>query len=380
MPWSQAERLELFDWMAGWGLNTYLYAPKDDLKHRAIWREPYTHPEVEQLRQLIRSAAQNQIRFVYGISPGLDIRYGEDSELEHLLWRITQMADLGCQDFALLFDDIPDRPDTVDLNRFTSLASAQCQVANALFTRTLKHIPGTRFLFCPAPYCGRMAERKLGGEGYLETVGTELAPEIDVFWTGPEIISREISVEQAQNIQRILRRKPLIWDNLHANDYDARRFFCGPYSGRPRELCGEVRGILLNPNCEFPLNRVPLHTFAEFLKGKRPYHPRPAYLTAMREWHAQFSTVGPAIELDELTLFADCYYLPHEEGPMAEDLRTRTQDLLGRDAKSWGPDAVSLKRDLGRLREFCSRLALLQNRPLFHSVSRRAWNCAKSWI
>ncbi len=35
-PWTQAERFELFDWMASWGLNTYLYAPKDDLKHRAL--------------------------------------------------------------------------------------------------------------------------------------------------------------------------------------------------------------------------------------------------------------------------------------------------------------------------------------------------------
>src|SRR5262245_29173716 len=38
-PWTHGERTELFEWMAEWGLNTYLYAPKDDLKHRAIWRE-----------------------------------------------------------------------------------------------------------------------------------------------------------------------------------------------------------------------------------------------------------------------------------------------------------------------------------------------------
>ena len=30
-PWSRAERLQLFDWLAAWGLNTYLYAPKEDL-------------------------------------------------------------------------------------------------------------------------------------------------------------------------------------------------------------------------------------------------------------------------------------------------------------------------------------------------------------
>ena len=34
-PWTRAERFALFDWMVAWKLNTYLYAPKDDLKHRA---------------------------------------------------------------------------------------------------------------------------------------------------------------------------------------------------------------------------------------------------------------------------------------------------------------------------------------------------------
>src|SRR5882762_9841033 len=40
-PWTPAERFELFDRMASWGLNTYVYAPKDDFNHRAVWREHY---------------------------------------------------------------------------------------------------------------------------------------------------------------------------------------------------------------------------------------------------------------------------------------------------------------------------------------------------
>lgn len=32
--------------MQRWGLNTYLYGPKDDLKHRLLWREVYS-PEEE---------------------------------------------------------------------------------------------------------------------------------------------------------------------------------------------------------------------------------------------------------------------------------------------------------------------------------------------
>lgn len=26
-------------------MNTYIYAPKDDIKHRALWRQPYTKEE-----------------------------------------------------------------------------------------------------------------------------------------------------------------------------------------------------------------------------------------------------------------------------------------------------------------------------------------------
>jgi protein O-GlcNAcase/histone acetyltransferase len=160
--------------------------------------------------------------------PGLDIRYSNDVELDHLRKRFDQMLALECENFALLFDDIPDRMDAEDLKRWGSFASAQCHVTNAMFRWTRERCATGRFLFCPTPYCGRMAERKLGGEGYLSIIGRELLPEIDVFWTGPEIISREITVAHVRELQKILRRKPLIWDNLHANDYDGRRFLLRP--------------------------------------------------------------------------------------------------------------------------------------------------------
>ena len=122
---------------------------------------------------------------------------------------------------------------------------------------------------------------QLGGEGYLATIGRELLPEIDVFWTGPEIISREITVAHVRELRNILRRKPLIWDNLHANDYDGRRFYCGPYAGRPPELRDEVSGLLSNPNNEFPLNYVPL-PHAGGVRAVRRRVGRRARLTSRR--------------------------------------------------------------------------------------------------
>lgn len=372
-PWTQTERFELFDWMARWGLNTYFYAPKDDLNQRAIWRELYSAAEAEALGQLIQACQQRKLRFVYALSPGLDIRYSDVAELEHLQRRFEQMLGLGCQNFSLLFDDIPDRMDPADRQRWGSFASAQCHVVNALFCWTRERCPDARFLFCPTPYCGRMAEARLGGEGYLTTIGQELLPEIDVFWTGPEIISREIGVAHVEELQTVLRRKPLIWDNLHANDYDGRRFFCGPYSGRPPELRGAVSGLLINPNTEFPLNFVAVRTLAEYVHGPGTWNPRHAYLAAMREWLPCIATSGPPLALEDLILLGDCYYLPYEDGDEAKALFGRARDLLARNPATWGDEAKALRRQVTRLREFCFRLTELRHRPLFYALNRRVW-------
>lgn len=101
---------------------------------------------------------------------------------------------------------------------------------------------------------------------YLNTVGCKLDPGIDIMWTGPKVISRLISPESIDAIAEVLRRKPVIWDNLHANDYDQKRIFLGPYSGRPSTLLTKLKGVLTNPNCEYGANFVAIHTVAQWSK------------------------------------------------------------------------------------------------------------------
>lgn len=83
-------------------------------------------------------------------------------------------------------------------------------------------------------------------------------------WTGPKVISRRISVASIEEVSRVMRRPPLIWDNIHANDYDPKRLFLGPYEGRSPKLVPHVRGVLTNPNCEFESNFVAMHTLAQW--------------------------------------------------------------------------------------------------------------------
>lgn len=46
---------------------------------------------------------------------------------------------------------------------------------------------------------------------------------------GPKVVSHKISVESIDEVSSVLKRAPVIWDNIHANDYDPQRLFLGPY-------------------------------------------------------------------------------------------------------------------------------------------------------
>ena len=79
-------------------------------------------------------------------------------------------------------------------------------------------------------------------------------------------MSQTITDQSLQLLISVLKRKPVIWDNIHANDYDQRRLFLGPYKGRSRKLCQSVSGILTNPNCEYECNFIAFHSLSSWKK------------------------------------------------------------------------------------------------------------------
>ncbi|XP_067909282.1 protein O-GlcNAcase isoform X2 [Heterodontus francisci] len=289
-PWSMEQRKELFRRMRKWGLNTYLYAPKDDYKHRMFWREMYSVEEAEQLMQLISAAKEHNIEFVYAISPGLDITFSNQKEIATLKRKLGQVSQFGCKSFALLFDDIDHNMCPADKEAFNSFAHAQLSVTNEIYQYLEEP---EHFLFCPTEYCGTFCYPNVAHSPYLRTVGDKLLPGIDVLWTGPKVVSKDISVESIEEVTKILKRAPLIWDNLHANDYDQKRLFLGPYKGRSTELIPRLKGVLTNPNCEFEGNFVAIHTLATWYKSNMNGVRKDVVMTDTEE-----STVSIQIKLE----------------------------------------------------------------------------------
>ncbi|XP_061736890.1 protein O-GlcNAcase isoform X2 [Nerophis ophidion] len=369
-PWTMEQRTELFKREQKWGLNTYLYAPKDDYKHRMYWRDLYCPEEAGQLIALISAAKQHNIDFIYAISPGLDITFSNRKEVTALKRKLDQVRDFGCSSFSLLFDDIETEMCPADKQAFSSFAHAQVAITNEVY----QHLgePET-FLFCPTDYCAAFCTPNVSQSSYLHTVGDKLLPGIDVLWTGPKVVSHKISVKSIEEVSSVLKRAPVIWDNIHANDYDPQRIFMGPFKDRPTELIPKLRGVLTNPNCEFHPNFVAIHTLATWCKAcsngaakdvemgdeeQDPcYSPQKALILALTDWLPVFlctdqPTAGSKKEscdeepmqtdlgegsyvpepgenplytaepltLEDLKLLSDLFYLPYEHGSTARTM------------------------------------------------------------
>ncbi|XP_045506517.1 protein O-GlcNAcase isoform X2 [Colias croceus] len=330
-PWTTEQRKDLFIKLKKWGLDMYVYAPKDDYKHRAYWRELYTVEEAEHLTSLISEAKSHGITFCYALSPGLDITYSSQKEITILKRKLEQVSQFGCTCFSLLFDDIEPEMSEADKQIFQSFAHAQVSVTNEIH----QHLGCPRFLLCPTQYCSTRAVPTVNSSEYLNTLGTKLSQEIDIMWTGPKVISKTLTTECIEEITQVLRRPPVIWDNLHANDYDQKRIFLGPYCGRSPELIPLLRGVLTNPNCEYNANMIAIRTLAHWAScrmdapahneavswdikleregdqgvcedevplalGKHVYHHRQALSQAINEWLPEFSipktSQGPVIK------------------------------------------------------------------------------------
>ncbi|NXT62284.1 OGA GlcNAcase, partial [Chaetops frenatus] len=148
---------------------------------------------------------------------------------------------------------------------FPSLAQAQASVANEVYQELGQ--PSV-FLFCPTEYCSSLCSPSPSQSCYLQTIGQELLPGIGIIWTGPKVVSQELSAVLLEEVEAVLRRSPVIWDNLYANDYDCRRVFLGPYMGRAPGLMSRLHGLLLNPNCELQANFIPIHTLGTWFRSE----------------------------------------------------------------------------------------------------------------
>jgi hypothetical protein len=129
------------------------------------------------------------------------------ADWEHLKTRFFILSELKIDYLGLFFDDMPSTDE---------LLNVQEQVAKLALTYFPKGL-----IFCPSYYTFDPILDKVFGQrpsGYVEGLKDSIPEGVDICWTGPKVISEEISESHLQEVNELLGRRPLIWENLYAND------------------------------------------------------------------------------------------------------------------------------------------------------------------
>ena len=290
-PWTREQRLDLVDFIAAHGMNTFVYAPKDDPLVRRAWRQAYNGADLERFTELFERCREQGIELVYGISPGLSIRYSDADDVAALTGKLMAVAALGVRQFALLLDDIPSEVQHAeDRAVFATLADAHVHLVNAVLQRL---DPRASLVVCPTVYWGR------GDEPYVVRLGQGIDPRVELYWTGRAICSPTIDLEDAELFSAATGRSPLYWDNYPVNDVAMGfELHIGPYQGRDPELWRAARGVISNGMELFEASKIPFATIADFLDSPETYDPETSWQRALLE------IVGPN-DLEAFALFAD---------------------------------------------------------------------------
>lgn len=240
-PWTQEERLDQIKMYGEYKMNAYIYAPKSDPYHREKWREPYPSSELDRMEELIETANENKVDFVFAISPGLDIKFeGEEgeSDFKALINKAETLYDMGVRSFAILWDDIENHNGV-----------QQAEVLNRFNEEFIKRKEGVKPLITvPVEYWGSSMFNGEEVKTYTKEFAETLDKDIEVMWTGNDVIPPNgVSLEDAKKVSNVYDRKMMLWWNYPVNDYKEDKMALGPIYDLDKQLDEEVSGFIVNP-------------------------------------------------------------------------------------------------------------------------------------
>lgn len=284
-PWNHKDRLNMIEFLGNLKMNTYVYAPKDDPYHRQEWRTPYPSEHTKNFSSLLEAGAKHNVSLIWALSPGLSMIYSSATDYSLLQNKYKAMKSMGFTNFGLFFDDIPlQLVHQEDRKTFNSLAEAQAIVANNIYMSLKEDANDIHLFFCPTEYMG------IGNSEYLQILGDKLHPEIEVFWTGPQVCSEKLDLNNAKTVATSLNRQIIFWDNYPVNDASMQpELHIGPYINRDHSLLHYSKGILLNPMDLVESSKIALYAASKFLNTPDTYEPESSWIEAIE------NLVGPKL-------------------------------------------------------------------------------------
>jgi hyaluronoglucosaminidase len=287
--WTLSHRKALLEFGGRRGMNTYVYAPKDDPFHREKWREAYPPAQWSQLCELIDCARSFGIDFVYGFHPGAGLCFGAEEPIEALITKAERFHAAGVRTFAVLFDDIPSALQLGDDQREFkgSLAQAEGLWLKKILSRQPSSWSDVEWWLCPSYYSEDPVLEAVFGAfepRFLEKLSEVLPENVSCFWTGPAVVAPKMSLSHVRKIARRLKRRLLLWDNYPVNDLAmSGELHLSPLKNRDPRLPEEVYGYLNNPLLQEELSFIPLGSCFDYAFDPLHYDPEKSWELVITE-------------------------------------------------------------------------------------------------
>ena len=243
-PWSTRDRVALMEWGGYYKLNAYFYAPKDDPKHNAQWRDKYTDKEIEdKIKPLAEAGNKSKVRFVYALHPFMHNAINAsnyDETFPIMKEKFLQVIDAGVRQIAILADD---QQNTTSPDLFKRLLDDTTVWLRELQKEkntdgSLKY-PGLKdtLIFCPVNYMGN-------GENWYRNLGEN----VQVINTGGRVWGK-IDAAFANTFKRTSGVAPFMWINWPCSDNDKDALHMGGHNEfLGSDLTpGQVKGVVINP-------------------------------------------------------------------------------------------------------------------------------------
>lgn len=301
-PLGTAQRCELVRWLADEGYDGYAYSPKDDDHHRNRWREPYPPEAVAGFEQLAATCDEVGVDLAMMVSPGLDWRSGDPSEIDALAAKLARFADLGAAVLSVNWDDVPGHGAEAGAEHGGAVAEVVGRVG-------ADH-PDLSWIACPVDYATATPT------AYLRAFAAAVPAAVEIGWTGASVVAPGLEAAEVDALERPLGRRLAFCENVPVNDLGmADVLHLGPYPERDPALVGQRR-VLVN-----------------FMH--RAEASKPGLALAARFWHREVPPDRPAGE-------------PVDREAAWEDLLASQPALapLARSCRSWvgdpGPDPLLL--------------------------------------
>lgn len=265
--WSFTERYDYAEFLKTNAYHFYIYAPKNDPYLRKAWQQDWPPETAAQLQALISHYQSLGLDFGLGLSPFEIYKNYDALAQQSLQAKIKRLNRLGVDILCLLFDDM--RGDLPDL------AQTQIKITQDVLAQTT----AKKVIMCPTYYSfDPLLEKYFGTmpKDYFQDLGKGLPPEVEIFWTGPEICSQAYPESHLKEVIQVLGRKPFLWDNYPVNDGAklSRFLHLKAFENRPDSLAKLTTGHAVNPMNQPWLSRIPLYSLPRSYSQSLRYDPQ----------------------------------------------------------------------------------------------------------